>query len=433
MRAPRAHASGETQMSNEALFRKASVDRLSSPEQLDQLMHVTSARGWIALAAAGLMLAVGVAWGIVGRIRETVSGPGMLIKTGGVFEVVPTAGGRVVDLSVDVGDIVREGQVVARIAQPDLTDKLQDAKAQLLALRAEHAQLVRFSRHGATLDSTYGAQQHDNVTQSLQSAQRELGLLKDRVTNEEQLVAQGLLTRANLLTTQQQYEATRQKVGDAQAQLTQLAQKQLEDDKTQREALATSEARIAAEEDELASLERQYEASSKVVAPYTGRVLEILATDGNLVKSGDAVLTLDLMGGSVKRLEVVLYVPSVSGKQIRPGMPIQIAPSTVKQEEYGLMLGRVTYVSDFPASARGMQRVLQNDRLVTSLAGKDAPYEVHADLVVDPTTLSQYRWSSSKGPPLRIQSGTMATGNIEIDSKRPVEFVLPVLRRLSGL
>jgi HlyD family secretion protein len=357
----------------------------------------------------------------------------MLIKTGGVFEVVPTAGGRVVDLSVDVGDVVREGQVVARIAQPDLTDKLQDAKAQLLALRAEHAQLVGFSTHGAALDSTYVAQQQENLNQSLQSAHRELGLLKDRLANEEQLVAQGLLTRANLLTTQQQYEAARQKVGDAQTQLTQLAQKQLDDDKSQREALATSDAKITDEQDQVAALERQYDASSKVVAPYTGRVLEILASDGSLVKSGDAVLTLDLMGGAVKRLEAVLYVPSGSGKQIRRGMPIQIAPNTVKQEEYGLMLGRVTYVSDFPASERGMQRVLKNDRLVTSLAGKDAPYEVHADLVVDPTTRSQYKWSSSKGPPLQIQSGTMAVGNIEIDSKRPAEFVLPVLRKLSGL
>src|SRR5206468_10862541 len=103
-----------------------------------------------------------------------------------------------------------------------------DAKVQLLALRAENEQLVRFSRRGATLDSTYVAQQHENLTQSLRSAQREVGLLKDRLTNEEQLVTQGLLTRANLLTTQQQFEAARQKVGDAQTQLTQLAQKQLD-------------------------------------------------------------------------------------------------------------------------------------------------------------------------------------------------------------
>ena len=34
------------------LFRKVALERLSSPEQLDQMMTVTSLRGWIALAAA---------------------------------------------------------------------------------------------------------------------------------------------------------------------------------------------------------------------------------------------------------------------------------------------------------------------------------------------------------------------------------------------
>jgi HlyD family secretion protein len=271
------------------------------------------------------------------------------------------------------------------------------------------------------------------LNQTIESAQQTLALLKDRVANEEQLVEQGLLTRSNLLATQQQYETARQKVSEARSQITQLASKELAQDKNQREALAAAEARIDTQETVIAGLERQYDASSKVIAPYTGRVLEIMAVEGSIVRSGDAVLTLDLLGSSVKRLEAVLYVPSTNGKQIRPGMSIQVAPSTVKQEEYGLMLGRVTYVSDFPATARGMQRVLQNDRLVTSLAGHDAPYEVHADLLVDPTTVSQYKWSSLRGPPVHILSGTVATGSIQIANKRPAELVLPILRRIAGL
>jgi HlyD family secretion protein len=58
---------------------------------------------------------------------------------------------------------------------------------------------------------------------------------------------------------------------------------------------------------------------------------------------------------------------------------------------------------------------------------------VHADLVVDPSTVSGYRWSSSKGPPLKIQSGTLATGNIEVATKRPIEMVIPLMRKYTGL
>ena len=52
----------------------------------------------------------------------------------------------------------------------------------------------------------------------------------------------------------------------------------------------------------------------------------------------------DLTGKAVKGLEAIVYIPSVHGKKIRPGMEVQIAPSTVKKEEFGYLLGTVTYV-----------------------------------------------------------------------------------------
>ena len=80
-----------------------------------------------------------------------------------------------------------------------------------------------------------------------------------------------------------------------------------------------------------------------------------------------------------------------------------------------------------------MQRVLKNDKLVAGLAGGDAPYEVHADLVIDAGTPSRYKWSSSRGPPLTIQSGTLIGAQITVASRRPAEMVLPWLRRQVGL
>jgi HlyD family secretion protein len=58
---------------------------------------------------------------------------------------------------------------------------------------------------------------------------------------------------------------------------------------------------------------------------------------------------------------------------------------------------------------------------------------VHADLEVDPSTASRYRWSSSNGPPLRIQSGTLATAHVIVSEKRPIELVIPLLRKHTGI
>jgi HlyD family secretion protein len=43
-------------MSQNPLFRKAAIDKLSSPERLDVLMEVTSPAGWVALWTLGGVL-----------------------------------------------------------------------------------------------------------------------------------------------------------------------------------------------------------------------------------------------------------------------------------------------------------------------------------------------------------------------------------------
>jgi HlyD family secretion protein len=93
----------------------------------------------------------------------------------------------------------------------------------------------------------------------------------------------------------------------------------------------------------------------------------------------------------------------------------------------------VTTVSSYPSTPRGMQRVLKNDQLVTALSGGGAPYEVRATLLRDPRTPSGYRWTSSHGPPLTIQSGTLAGAQVIVDRQRPIAAVLPLLRRWSGM
>jgi hypothetical protein len=97
------------------IFRKEALDRLSSPEQLDQLMQVTSPRGWIALAALGLLLLAGLLWGIFGTIPTTAEGEGLLLRGRGVRQVTAPRAGRVLDVPVKVGDLVPKGRELVRL------------------------------------------------------------------------------------------------------------------------------------------------------------------------------------------------------------------------------------------------------------------------------------------------------------------------------
>ena len=70
------------------LYRKSALDKISSPEQLDKALTVTSPMSWIALAAVTFIIVVTVIWSFVGTIPVTVTTSGIVaspVSTNAVF------------------------------------------------------------------------------------------------------------------------------------------------------------------------------------------------------------------------------------------------------------------------------------------------------------------------------------------------------------
>ena len=132
------------------LFRTEALERLSSPEQLDRLVQVTSPMGWLALLTTGLLLVAVVAWGFLGRLPLTVQGPGVLLRQGGLSSVPVMVPGQLVDLLVETGDVVAQGQVLARL-QP-ATQYPTVARVEVVSPRAGEVASIHVSP-GAFLNS----------------------------------------------------------------------------------------------------------------------------------------------------------------------------------------------------------------------------------------------------------------------------------------
>ncbi len=148
---------------------------------------------------------------------------------------------------------------------------------------------------------------------------------------------------------------------------------------------------------------------------------------GNLVQPATSVANIE---HTDKPLEVVVYMPSHLGKQIQIGMKAEVAPVTVSKQNFGYMLGTVSFVAPFPSSQQGMTRLLGNDTLVQTLfrASGGSPLEVHIALTPDQNTPSHFKWSSGQGPGIEITSGTLIANEIIVSEQRPLSLVLPVLR-----
>ena len=53
---------------NNSIFRQKSIDKVSSPEKLDDYIRVTTPSVWVTLAAIGILLIGTIVWGIFGEL-----------------------------------------------------------------------------------------------------------------------------------------------------------------------------------------------------------------------------------------------------------------------------------------------------------------------------------------------------------------------------
>jgi pyruvate/2-oxoglutarate dehydrogenase complex dihydrolipoamide acyltransferase (E2) component len=123
-------------MADRPIFRQAALERLSSPERLDELLHVTHPRAWFALVALTLVVAAAVVWGFVGRVSSRVLGEGILLRSGGPAVAVSPVGGSVTAINVRAGDrIAARAPVVAldttngaRVVASPITGRVLDVR-----------------------------------------------------------------------------------------------------------------------------------------------------------------------------------------------------------------------------------------------------------------------------------------------------------------
>ncbi len=415
------------------VFRKVSLERLSSPEQLDELMQITTSRGWIALIALACILVTVLIWGLYGEIPTKVMGSGMLIRSGGVFDIVSLGNGQITDILVQSGEQVKKGQVIVNIAQPALMLKIQQADTSLQELKLRHDELIDFGTKDLRLQSDFLTQQRNILLSSIEASKKQLNWIEEKVRVQEDLLKQGLITRQTLLSTKQNFYATQAEVENLQNKLKEISVTELSLKNRKQQEVMASQLKINEAERSLSILKNELELNSKIISPYHGRILEVVKNVGEVIRTGEPLFKLDLIGDKIKDIEAVMYISPTEGKKVRPGMEIQISPSTVKQEEFGFMLGKVTSVAEFPSTGQGMMRVLKNEKLVTVLSGSGAPFEVYADLITDPNTESGYKWSSSSGPSIKIHSGTLCSSAIIVREQKPISLVIPKIREKFGI
>jgi len=415
---------------SESIFRASALQRAASPEELDHLVAITKPSDWILAAVLTVALAAALVWGIYGRIPSRVSGEGILVGSGRVVDAVSAAEGRLASLGVAVGDHVERGQVIAKISQIETEQKYRNAVETFKERQREHDNMsARVASELAAKASNF-EKLEAAFRKVIEATDQRVRFLTVDVQNLEQLMTRGLTTRKTLEDRRLELTEAQQRRTDSQNEILKLhAQKT--DLETQREReqqqaeFATNTARR-----EMQALAGTLGRNSEVLSPITGRVLEIKTSTGSVLAVGTPVVLIEDEG---TKLEAVVYIPADQGKSVKPGFQVRLAPTTVKREEFGTMIGTVSNVSEFPVTPQGMTAVLHNDQLVKLFSKDGAPYAVSVLLEQDASTPSGYRWAVGQGPQVHLSSGTLAQAEITTRSRRPIDLVVPLLRKLTGI
>jgi len=408
-------------MPQNGLFRKAALDKLASPERLDVLMQVTSPKGWLALLAMGGVLGAVIAWGILGSMPERVDGLGILIRGGGLREIRASGDGLLSTLDLHVNDTVTANQVVGVVKTLGVAERVTQAGQKAESARREA--IVAQREDEATIQGVRATIQ--GYRSDIERVQVQLEKARDDLAAKQKALDQGLIVKSRVQDAERQIDVLQSQINSLNSQISSADSQ-----------IRGVEQRIRGRHEDAAVAQRDFDVTKKtttVVSQVTsmveGRVVEMKKRAGDQVHDGDVIAIVE---PPAAMLEPVVFVASESGKRIKAGMEVQVSPSTVKREEYGFIRGSVGSVGEYPISPDAAMATVKNPELVKEFLGDSSKIEIRIALLTADGTPSGYSWSSSSGPPFKIDGGTPVRVSIVVDRRPPISKVLPFAKGVLG-
>ena len=371
-----------------SLFRKNALDALSSPEKLDQPLRLLRPGQWLLLLSLGGFCLTIAIWSVFGRLPVRISGKGVLIRSNSLTVVQSETAGRVLTLNNAIGDCVPKGHLMARI--DPVTQEISRKEAEL-----QLEQLISQDREEDALGATRILQQ------------------KAEITRIATLAGLGAISIDDLAQRQQELSSLEDSLAARDGQREQQIKQQ--------------QARIQARNEEINRI-------AQIKAPIQGCVIDRNVQRGEVVQPGSTLFTLDA-GMKETNLESLAFFSPGDGKRLKAGQRVRITPSSTKQQRHGGIEGEVISIRRLPVNDQALVKRLGLESLLDAVRTKPrAPLiEVKTSMKKDSSTISGYDWGGGPGPELEITTGTPTEVRVLVDERRPISYVIPILRDLTGI
>ena len=343
-----------------------------------------------------------------GTVRQVVSADGT-IQPLTTVAVKSYAGGRVDVLAVEVGDVVKPGDLIAKIDPTDSLTAYNQAEADLTAAQARLRQAKEQAKVQPTLTRASIAQaeaSHDSAVKDLERmreathpqarVQARSALVKAKanldIAEKELLRVQGLkakgfvpqsevdtavnrreLAKAELASAQEQWDTLERQLGaELAASEARVAQAKASLDRAKADAVqdelrvadvASSQAQVARAEAQVINARTMLDYTT-ITAPREGVILQKLVEEGSMVTSGRSSVTqgTDLvLLGDLTEMFVEVSLDEADVARVRAGHPAEITIDAFPDEKFR---GEITRVDPQAATTQNVTTVLVKVRIL---------------------------------------------------------------------
>lgn len=369
---------------------------------------------------------IALVWGIFGSIPQRIEGMGEIGTLSGLERVLPSFGGQIKSVNFKNGDTVQTGDVLFVLEKTEIDQGIENLKLSIKQLEQQKALISSRIYKSAALKKEVNTLAKSRLNKSIEQLDKDIAFYEKKEADDKQLYQKGLITREQYFSSKTDLVELKNKKISAKEQLSLISLNKEEvefnnifdenDISNQIEVLKSS----------LVELEKNYKLQTEIIANSNGVIGEISGRIGDVITPGYNLATIRYQGKDLKNYVLNLYVPYNANEPIKKGMSVDIQPFNVDHNKYGWLQGKVNYVSSIPADDYAMLETLGNKNVIELIDFRGSTYKVVVILETDPNTFSGFKWSNNKGPQIKLTTGQLSIGYVNVKVKAPIDFVLPI-------
>lgn len=400
-------------------------------------------RGLLYLLA--VFTAIALPWAMLSKVDEVGTAKGRLEPKGKTFELDAAVEGQVVEIKVKEGEVLRAGQIILELGSELMLAELHQAQSELDGERERLSRLelmknqlievtVRAQQQRGRAEAATQLAEIDETRQRLEFAKVARGLASDRLARDKKeveryqaLVEQKVVSEIQLVQAQRTLDEEKWKLNQANLEM-QQAQYQLKAQQSQYQStlhateltlLETErrkkelEAQVAAVKTEINQTRKKIETLKfqlrrrSIRSPINGVLFELpIEQPGAVVHPGQMVAQIAPEGAP---LVLRANMSSRESGFLEVGMPVKIKFDAYPFQDYGIVEGRVSWISP-------------NSKLVQTPQGAVESFQVEISL--------DKPYIQTENQRILLTAGQAATAEVVVRQRRIIDFLFDPFKQL---